>query len=400
MNSRQNKKCVLLTWLPMKTKFEKKFWNLFVEECFHKGYEIIHIGNKMIDSPIVNNLFYARELDTLFIMNEETIKTIDDNVNKILEESVLDDLLFREVEFGQISKQIAAEYGIRILRYMESVIINLLNDYEISLIMTWTQLTPFSFIANRIGKKLNIQTFEAERAPLNDFIWIEKKGILNESAIWDMKLENMSSYRDIGKKIRKEILENVYGFRTPKKTDDSIPEKTTKRVFFVPMDNIYEAGWLPKEFSVSQKRFPSHDLPYVFLQKLKGWVGDDSLIIKPHPSCRVFDECKGDLEFTNADLKDLLEVSDVVICNYTKVAFVALAMRKKLILFAPNIAYLSGVCKMYSNIFDIEDSYIDEGFVDDYDERVESFFGWLAKEYFWSDNKEYNYIKDFVEKYL
>lgn len=394
---------IILTYLPLKTKFEICFWNKMIEACSNKGYQVIHFGNKRISNINVININMPRNLNEFYREYEKDIYSYLVGKESIIGKEGLIDCLEREIAFGQVDVSESSNIGYAVLRYMEQKILEYCNKYYVGAIVTWGQLTPVSLIARKIGKIKNIPTFEAERAPLNNFIWIEEEGIFGEAKIWEYEIKHDADFIKTGKKIRKDLVENVYGFRDKSSTDrfDYNSDFDGKKIFFLPMDNVYEVGWLPENYSVSRKRFPCFCEPMNFINKLNMWVKqhDGILIVRPHPSCDYFDISQEyDFVMTRGDLKKLLTLADVVFCNYTKVAFAALALGKKVVLLSKNIILLSGVCKYYSCVEDIKwenDSVeLNKNTMD----AVDNFFGWLAKKYFWSCSNEYNNICDFVEK--
>jgi Putative glycosyl/glycerophosphate transferases involved in teichoic acid biosynthesis TagF/TagB/EpsJ/RodC len=389
---------VIFTYLPLKTEFEMRFWNEMSDAFKNKGYQVVHFGNKRLNNINVININMPRNLDTLYEEYKSEIFIYIERKKSILGRNVLADCLEREIDFGQVDASRSRNVGYYVLRYIEQKILEYCNKYYVGAIITWGQLTPVSLLARKIGNVKTIPTFEAERAPLNNFIWIEREGIFGEAKVWKCKIEQNVDLIRLGKDIRKELIRNVYGFRengNSRGFTNFIPKD--KKVFFLPMDNIYEVGWLPERYSISQKRFPFFCEPMDYINKLNLWVKEHNgiLIVKPHPSCNYFDVSKEyDFIMTKGDLKELLILADVVICNYTKVAFAALALKKKVVVLAKNIILLSGICNYYPRIEEIKWEEVNCELDRNSSDIIDNFFGWLAKKYFWScDN-----ICDFVEK--
>lgn len=204
---------VIFTYLPLKTEFEMRFWNEMSDAFKNKGYQVVHFGNKRLNNINVININMPRNLDTLYEEYKSEIFIYIERKKSILGRNVLADCLEREIDFGQVDASRSRNVGYYVLRYIEQKILEYCNKYYVGAIITWGQLTPVSLLARKIGNVKTIPTFEAERAPLNNFIWIEREGIFGEAKVWKCKIEQNVDLIRLGKDIRKELIRNVYGFR-------------------------------------------------------------------------------------------------------------------------------------------------------------------------------------------
>ena len=109
-------------------------------------------------------------------------------------------------------------------------------------------------------------------------------------------------------------------------------------------------GWSPPEHPLKELNYPLFESPHEAIAKLAAIAADIDavLILKPHPNQvrkKVFSEAvlPENVELYTEGLKPALELSDVVVCFLTKVAFSALALGKPVVTLAPNVAALSGL---------------------------------------------------------
>lgn len=375
MNAVKN---IILTYIPVTKPNENIFWRQFARWCAYFGYRIFYIGNNELNAPNVNNIYLPRILEEIY----EILPRYNDQFCNISTLKLIE-CYNREFMFQKTFSQKGYRALIRLANYYEELLDNLQPEF----IITWTQLTPASYIIREIAKMKNIPTYEAERAPLNNYFWIEPKGIFEQSEIWNKYNENniQLQYIEKGKRIAEDLVSNVYGFRSPNNIIDDSDIKYENELYFIPMDNVFEVGWLPKNHSVSVARFPHHPEPIEFLNRLQEKVEEfrGTLLVRPHPSCSYLQN-HGYHNTVQYDLKKILQQADYVLCNYTKVAFPALAMGKTIITFSKNIVACSGVCFYYKTINELsqEIRYIQKS--DSYWMKIYNFLGWLAIEHFYT----------------
>lgn len=387
-------KSVLLTYLPMKTEFEIKFWNLLVDNLTARGFTIIHLGNKRINNKNVINYYIPRDLNQVYYMLKNEYYDNKD----IISRDCIDNIYIREREYGYAS----GIEGYNALLYEANFVANIFELYNVKRVITWTKLTHISFVTKKVAEKLNIISYEAERAPLNEYIWIEKKGIFNESEIWENYNRNNinEEYIRKGIKLADDLKKNVYGFRE-RKGEDDIP--TVRPPFFLlVMDNVYGSGWMPKTNEMSNIRYSERELPEKYIDKLNKRVEEigGTLIVKLHPSCKYPFINKKNI--CNSDLKELLEKADYVICNHTKVSFPALALKKKIICTTKNIIMAAMDIYYEPKIEELNIKKIRN--IDGENERkMYNYFGWLASEFFFTlpnndGNNSLLNLADIIEK--
>lgn len=368
-------KSVLLTYLPMKTDFEIRFWSLLVENLIDMGFTVVHLGNKKISNEKVINYYIPRDLNQVYnAFTREHCNYID-----LISREDIENIYERERAYGYAQ----GKEGYDALLYESNFIADIFKKYKVNRVITWTKITHISYITRKLAEKFNVVFYEAERAPLNNYIWIEKTGIFNESEIWEKYNENTISkeYIDKGIKIADELKKNVYGFRE-RKGEDIIPTVTTP-LFLLVMDSVYGSGWMPKNNPISTIRYSEREVPEQYIEKLNKRVKEigGTLIVKPHPSCKYpFTNVKN---ICNSDLKELLEKADYVICNHTKVSFPALALKKKIIFTTKNIVMAAMDIYYEPHVDKIELKKI-HSISGENERKMYNFFGWLACEYFYT----------------
>lgn len=389
-------KSIILTYLPMKTQFEIQFWNEFADNLGFKGYKIYHLGDKTFNNKYVKNIYIPRQLDKTF----ESLEEYYDYNLALHWKNYIDDSFLRESAYYPS----ILLNGYKKLICIANLIDRLIKNNNVVLVVTWTQTTHVSYLARNIAKYYNIPTYEAERAPFDNFIWIEKEGIFEDSDIKNQYKYNESNlYFEIGANIVEELKNNVNGFRIEKNNRNIKKYKFEKTLFVLVMDSIYGSCWLPQSFSISKKRYKNFDEPckYInrFQQKVDLWGGE--LIVKPHPSCKYLyeNEININAKIVNDNLKSILSQADYIICNHTKVAFAALALEKKIICTAKNIVLYSGVGNYFSSIEGIK--LLDVKNIEDSDkQKINHYFGWLACNYFFTVQNDCGYqsVDEFIKK--
>lgn len=383
---------IIMTYVPVSKQNEFLFWSTFVNFCKLRNIKVIYIGNENFYADGVKCYLVPRHMDD--------VNLIFDNPDpwlSCLPSNIIDICFKREVSFQKISESNGKLPIYKLSNFLEKIIL----QYNPLWIVAWSQLTPVSYLIREIGKKYHIPVFEAERSPLNDSIWIESEGVFDLSKIWDLypSVSKDLIWVEKGKQIAQSLCDNIYGFRKSKFTEEGKIIKT-KHLFFLPMDNIYEAGWMPQTIPISQGRYPSHPSPEVFIDKLNDCVASykSDLLIKPHPSCSYLKSFNYN-NIVDYDLKIMLDAADVVLCNYTKVAFPALALGKTVVTFVKNIILCSGVCLYYQKIEDFYNQDLEVKKDAVYWSKVYNFFGWLSSCYFYTkSNVSMERLFTFIER--
>lgn len=375
--------------MPIKN-IERIFWKQFVQYCDSLNYNIVYIGEYEFNDDNVTSIRFPKNLDDLHITSE--------NIPVYLSEEIVQACFIRELTYGKINELNGYKSILGLACKLEDIV----RQYNPELIITWTQLLPVSFLLREIAKETNIKVYEAERAPINNYIWIEPNGIHNLSKIWDIypNVELNENYIEKGKAVANDLLNNVYGFRYHQKQQMS-PLNGEKPIIFVPLDYVFESGWIPQEHPVCQERYSTMPSPFLYIDYLNDCFKKNggTLYIKPHPGCRYFDNIdKRKYNLINNDLEYLLRISDYVFCNYTKVAFPALAMGKTVVTFVKNIALCSNACfyQDIKNHLSIENFQIEKN--EEHWNNIYNYFGWLSTYFYKISEEDNDSIKRFFHE--
>lgn len=378
-------KSVIITYLPLKTEFEIAFWNNFVNILSERGYKVFHLGNRFLHNSNVENIYVPRHLDKVYM---ELYKFYEIQQITTLDFEVYESF-YRELQYGYASFDLGFKGAVCI----KNLIHYLFCKYKIELVITWTQTTHISYITRKIAKRYRVPVYEAERAPFNEYIWIEKNGIFNQSDIYKRYDSSIIDkyYIENGREIAKKVINNVNCFRKEKIKEYNLECKSKEPLFLLLMDSVYGSCWLPKEFPVSKIRYDNMENPCAYINYLNERIESlgGKLVVKPHPSCTYLHKHASEInaKVLDVNLNSILKQADYVICNHTKTSFAALALEKKLLCTRNNIALVSGVGAYFDSINDINTSNIYE-YDDKEREKMYNFFGWLSCEYFYTIKKD------------
>ncbi|KST91473.1 hypothetical protein KF134_1247 [Lactococcus lactis subsp. lactis] len=360
------KKSVLLTNIPYKTEFEHKFWDYLTTILDTKGILVIHIGRKSINPNHVLNY----DLDKDFCISS----FVDDNET-----------------FPKYLSEVAIRYCykencslLQGKQYVNSLYKNLsklFEEREVIASLYWGNTEPISIIAHEISNAYQILNFEVERSPINDHLWIDPEGIFNDKSIRKKIPPKIDDYYDAGYQVVENLKSNIYGFRKKryKKNEKYIKNKLK---VFLPLDNVIESAWLPREYFLSRERYKFYESPLELLDAISNLKNID-VIVGSHPSCsylndKNFSKYKNIRLITDYDLEYYIKKADIVLCGHTKVAFVAASFRKSMYLFTDNIISLCGYGKKF------KDHLINEGVPSKGYRCFINYCGWLSREYFYT----------------
>ena len=382
---------VLLCILPARHKSEPelKFWCSVARHAKEQGLEFVHVGTEPLPSAHATSIVLQREptrLDRmLHISPELPIAWISEEFLKVILES--------EYLRGQAMERSLAAYRglVRLANLVEYTICALRPRW----VITWGKGVHICALFNRLAHHNDIPSLVIARAPINDRLWAEPRGLHGESVLWDHYVHRDDrGMAALGDQIRTGLSNNVYGFRKPTtlgKGGVDLDRASGRPVFFLPMDSVFDGAWLPRQHPLSKQRYPLYDDPREALEELGRTVQaiGGRLIVKKHPVGRFIrpEIMPGNVELVDGDLAKLLHLADVVVCFCTKVAFPALALGKPVVTLSPNIAACSGATYHCLRREDVESTLRSAHSRIDLEtrlQRVSPFLGWLASDFFYA----------------
>lgn len=384
-------KAVIITCIPIKKSFEKEFWETFVRSLVRKKYTVYLLNDIPLNCG-ESFVFLPRNLDSINVP-----KSFNEKMGVEYFDTDLNIYLYREILFMKC-KSLKGKISIQYILY---IIYNILKKHTIVSIITWGELSPASYLSRWLIKKtrINIPLYEAERAPFDEYIWIEKDGIFEQSKLWKKSIPPIDNkYVKLGNIELEKLKNNVYGFRKDKNYNDSVNcLKSSNNLAFLPMDNVYETGWMPRNLNQTTMEHMNLGEPFAFIEKLQQACEslDYSLSVRKHPSCKYI------LNDNRFELKDEILKSKICFCNYTKVAFPIIALNKPLITFVKNPVLLTGKALYLDDLSKLNSFYIEEAekLSLKSEDAVSNSLGWMLSECFYTndENEEHLQVENLVD---
>jgi len=306
-------------------------------------------------------------------------------------ESMIDWQLLRNPQ--ATDRQLISQH-IRALAHWNDLAIRLLKPHAV---LTCNKLDIHPALGWLAAKHYRVLEGMVERSPFDD-LWFEPEGLFSESRIWrevpDARTLDCPEYRAVGNKVVASLRSNPHGFRRDQRGDAFAPQvrnKLKKPIFLLPMDNVLWTGWMPTGHPQGRVDYYFEMSPQEMITHLAELVASlgGSLILKRHPACTAIpaQSIPQEVIQTDADIGQLLELCDVVICFNTKVAFAAIASHLPTVTLAPNPVAAANVTYHTDKIADIPDALTAAMMHRDLSKKLDRFIpfaGWLKVQYFWS----------------
>lgn len=324
-------------------EIEKTFWEEFGEQATNQGYQIVELAFRNV-TPYSKNLTIvhpARALDLAKKYNNYESKERPGWVD----EKLLNHYSDWEHRRWQLDKYYPkVKVGIsNTAKFIDEVILKI----NPAMVVTTNKIdwpNNFGFLA---AKHYGIDYFFIERSPLDSHI-IETEGMFGESNVAErlifsrgLELSRISKLR--ADALIEKMTLNPYGFRADEAIKSSLPLLDhSKKVFFLPLDNIIWTGWGMPLGEQGKIDYPIYGSPSDALQKISKEVRalGGQLVIKPHPSCKEWSRLSSEIPnviFCDSDLQELVQAADVVVTFLTKVSYVALAYNKPVVSFGTGL---------------------------------------------------------------
>lgn len=322
-------KAIILTGIPVKKSFEKKFWVYFIKVILEKRIKVFLFNDIALNCGEIF-IFTPRDFKKL-----ENHTLIENAYSFLIDEYIKDYMIYKTIVseccFCEIEENVS---------YIIENLVEVFENNNVLAVIAWSELTPGSFLSRWLIRKLDYRAgfYEAERAPLDNYIWIEKNGIFDKSKLWHKDFPNLNEkYILKGEKEFDNLRNNVYGFRKQLNDEDEQINDFENNIFF-PFDNIYEVGWFPNIVKCETMNYCKLYDPKSFIYSIKTRCFElgYELTIRKHPSCKYIKDVN------RQNLKKLIEKSKFCMCNYTKVAFPIISLNKPLITFVKNPVLLIG----------------------------------------------------------
>lgn len=320
--------------------FERTFWKEFVQSARKHGQAVVDLNFRKVDPLHAARTFvYPARLSDL---NRKLSSFADKPLPPWADNALVDiHVDWERRRWQENATQTEIESGCRALC---AFIDAFFQAAQPSLIVTTNKIDHPNHFGYLAAHHYGIPYRFAERSPLNTYI-IEKVGMFSESGFPDFlqrKLQQSRADRNSESKIiRRDILKFPYGFRSDEARID-IEERidaSDRPLFFLPLDNLLWTGW-------AQLRHPQGNIDYpVFRDPREALTAihhavtrnfEGELIVKPHPSCREWQNISADfpeINFVDGDLDALTTKADVILTFLTKVAYLGLAKGKPVVSF-------------------------------------------------------------------
>jgi len=267
-------------------------------------------------------------------------------------------------------------------------------------------------LVEEIARQRSIPLFHVERSPLITN-WIEKDGFYAEAEAWSTpnSWEHDPSLDDIGAKVMEAVADNPAMHRAGQSDEQAVssglPDVGSSPTILIAMDAVLNTGWAIPGHPKRALNYPLFHTPEQAVRAIVSAAAQigAKVVLKPHPQSFPFDtvtEVEGATVYQGA-IEEALEKADIVVCFLTKVAFAAIAQRKKVVTLAPNIAALSGAvfhCETESEIAAAFRKALDHVWSEEDETRVRRFFGWLQRDYFVSNDLSNPGAKKFIDRYF
>lgn len=386
---------------------EVKFWKSFIDTAFENNFLVIDLNFRSIE-PFSNNITLVNPARSFDLSKKFRILTPYENPKWLNEQDVkiYDDWEHRR---WQIKKY---DFRVRIgLENTAKYINNLVLELKPAAIMSSNKIDWPNRCGYKISQYYGIKYFFIERSPFDSHL-IEHEGMFAESNKVERILNQIRSsdtvlkYQENAKSIIQSLTSNPYGFRADEALKESYDEIDFEKeiIFFLPLDNILWTAWGLDEHEQSSIDYPVYNSPKEALKNISKVVKKlgAKLVVKPHPSCKEWEPLQvafPEVKFTNADLKVLIEKSDVILTFLTKVSYVSMAFKKPTVSFGTGLLDSLGITyevKHNKNLKRIlETALSKKGFDEKYANYV-NVLPLLDELFFSSGIEAFDFIKNFI----
>ncbi len=277
---------------------------------------------------------------------------------------------------------------------------------------------PQSMLMEQISRLNEIPILFSERSPTISQ-WFEPEGFYAGALALDMDNSawlNDPEFDAVGAPVLAQLESNPamhrstaqeQGFQLQDLSEAGRIANTDKPVFLFPMDAVLNTGWLPTGHPKRALNYPMFETPFDAIRALKTVAerAGAQLWIKPHPGCRVFnaEDSFDGVPVFRGSIDEALAHADLVFCFLTKVAFAALAQKKRTVLLSPSIASLCPAAFPCTDLKDIEPTVaraMAHEWSDGDTTAVRRFLGWLDREYFIANDLSNPAAKRMLDQYF
>ena len=413
---------VILLNPTLRTDVEHTFWRNFCSELVRRGYlPVIFIAKapSNVDVVPVQEALYSGEMvwQPEEACRSEELAALTENFQS---------------KHCDVAATIASFASKKHIRHLEDLTIRGLKNLSAYMEYILTKLQPCAVVVNNdtnipaylfssLSRRLGIATFHSERSPSTSQ-WFEPEGFYALSAL-DMDEANTLTEASKFLKIGREVIAQLNQDPTAHRGREADPLRGSiksalapevlvrsprPRRIFLPLDEVVSTGWTPPGHPLKTLNYPLFGSPSEAIARLAAVAEELQavLVVKPHPNQVRRKFFKGvsfpeNVELYTGDLKSVLEVSDVVVCFLTKVAFSALAMGKPVVTLAPNVAARSGLtfhCRHESDVADQVRAAFDYEWSGTQRAKVAAFLGYLESEYFLNEELSNNGAQNLLNK--
>lgn len=411
---------VTIFYPTLRTEEERSFWRNFIAILKDRGYSPVVIsflwgtqqlniaGNCILDCPriyIPGPLQIGGMKDFRGFGNDgERLRLfMKEAVRKLSREAIVE-MMCQEAKpplmsGGQINRydRRFAVFSAGISAYIDYLLF-LLQSLNPKKIIVNNDTYPLHYAVRACADTLGMSAIYSERSPFVNQ-WFERDGYYAYSAIpsftggmnWVGNREMIKR----GRRIMESLRESPGGHRIDTGANHAgIPKLSgSEKRILVAMDHVRATGWSINSHPTRSVNYPVFDTPSDAIRSLAAHAKSlgAKLVVKPHPSepretdyLKLIDEMP-DVELFEGSIKAALAMADIVVTFLTKVAFVAMAWGKPVVIPAPNAAVASGLalhCKTVDEVsLAIERALSHEYTKADLD-QLAAFLGALDTEYF------------------
>lgn len=391
-NAGQKSNTILLVQPTHVTALEHNFWDKFVNLCFQNNYNVIQVykrPNLSVNSYLnCFSIFY----NNFNYIGKNFLKThnqvipefdrIDKNVYNFMTR------FHKYTEPNSVKKNFIA--GMNNYLYLLKNIFEKINPV---LLINTNDILHNVMFARYFANYNKTKNIIVERSPIGS-LWVEESGLFSRSSIWNnykyTNIQNNFFYKNKGKQVCNWLNMNIAGgFRESTIFKSLNFEIIKKPIFFLPMDNVNQTGWLPQDHFENVNNYPLFPSPYNAIKQIQEVVQriGGSLVVKAHPS-DIFitkEHLPTHTFFYEGNLDYAIENSDVVICFLSKLAFNSMSLKKPVVTLAKNPIVASDCTYHLTDINNLRKCLEDALNKKDYNNKHTKFLyfvGWLANNFF------------------
>lgn len=391
----------------LRTNEEWSFWGELLKEISQRGYRPL-VVSKFCDSQAYNRVI--NHCEQVFVQLEPKKMNLKFGSNDCFQSFTLlpqdldlaghfslNKLLASGVSAAVNENLASLNFGSKIVAQFLSEIINYIQP--IKLLITNDTTCPSMMVAVA-AHRIKAGCLFVERSPTISQ-WFEPEGFYAGASALGLDncaWQNDPKYDQIGALVLAQLESNPamhrstakeQGFQLQDGSDLEVFASKGKPAFLFPMDAVLNTGWLPTGHPKRALNYPMFETPFDAIRALKSVAehAGAQLWIKPHPGCRVFDSDDSfeGVPIIRGSIDEALARADLVFCFLTKVAFAALAQKKRTVLLSPSIASLCPAAFACETLEDIEPT-VARALAHDWSDgdttSVRRFLGWLDRDYF------------------